>query len=312
MKGIAALLGISAVLAVPQHALAWGDEGHMAIALIAEHFLKPAVKTQIIAMLAADTDNLTKHDIASEATWADKYRDVNERRSHSEETENWHFVDLEISDPDLNKACFGRSTLPAGTVASDGPAKACAVDKVKQFAAELAAPGMDPEERLFALKFLLHFVGDLHQPLHSSDNEDRGGNAVKVTADGIKHLSRDELHGYWDTQFVEAIATPASALAAKLTAEITPAQEASWATGTPDEWAMETFAISKKDAYGNPPLSKATPQHLSAAYVAQAEKVVALQLSKAGVRLAYMLNQTLRLPGEPTIDPPTPRPPRSR
>ena len=56
---------------------------------------------------------------------------------------------------------------------------------------------------------------------------------------------------------------------------------------------MEAFAISKKDAYGNPPLSKATPQHLGAAYVAQAEKDVALQLSKAGVRLAYVLNEAL-------------------
>jgi hypothetical protein len=56
---------------------------------------------------------------------------------------------------------------------------------------------------------------------------------------------------------------------------------------------MEAFAISQKDAYGNPPLSKAAPQHLSAAYVAQAKKDVALQLSKAGVRLAYVLNQAL-------------------
>jgi hypothetical protein len=71
--------------------------------------------------------------------------------------------------------------------------------------AELAAPGTDAEERLFALKFLLHFVGDLHQPLHSSDNQDQGGNQVKVTAVGIKHKSKDELHGYWDTQFVDGI-----------------------------------------------------------------------------------------------------------
>jgi hypothetical protein len=173
------------------------------------------------------------------------------------------------------------------------PQKPAPLTKVKQFAAELAAPGTDPEERLFALKFLLHFVGDLHQPLHSSDNEDRGGNAVKVTADGIKHLSRDELHGYWDTQFVQGIASPSNALAAKLVGEITSAQAASWAAGTPEDWAMEAFAISKKDAYGNRPLSKATLQHLSAAYVAQAEKDVAQQLSKAGVRLAYILNTAL-------------------
>jgi hypothetical protein len=291
----AAALSLSSFLSLPHQALAWGDEGHTTVALIAEHFLQPGVKTQITAMLAADTDNLTKHDFASEATWADKYRDVNERRSHYEETENWHFVDLEIGIPDLSTACFGRSPLPPGTVASDGPAKACAVDKINQFIAELKAPGTDEEERLMALKFVLHFVGDIHQPLHSSDHEDRGGNDVKVMADGITHHSRDELHGYWDTQFVEGIASSPAALATKLIPEITAADQTGWSSGTPDDWAIEAFKVSQKDAYGNPPLSKGgrSPHHLDAAYVAQAEKDVALQLSRAGVRLAYVLNQAL-------------------
>jgi len=293
MKVAAAAIGLSMCLAAPQQASAWGDEGHMTVAQIAEHFLKPNVKTQITAMLAADTDPLTKHDFESEATWADKYRDANERRSHYEETENWHFTDLEISHPDLDTACFGRPSLPTGVVASNGPAKDCAVDKVKQFAVELKAPGTDAEERLYALKFIIHFLGDLHQPLHSSDNGDLGGNEVKVTADGIAHHSHDELHGYWDTQFVQGLAPSSSALATKLLADITPAQAASWASGTPEDWAMEAFAISQKDAYGTPPLSKATPQHLSSAYVAEAERDVALQLSKAGVRVAYVLNTAL-------------------
>jgi hypothetical protein len=246
-------------------------------------------------MLAADTDNLTKHDFASEATWADKYRDANERRSHYEEMENWHFVDVEIGNPDLSKACFGRPPLGEGMVASDGPSKACAVDKINQFVAELKAPGTDPEERLMAVKFVLHFVGDIHQPLHSSDHEDRGGNEIKVMADGITHHSRDELHGYWDTQFVEGIASSGPALATKLIQGISAADQTSWSAGTPDDWAMEAFKVSQKDAYGNPPLSKrgSSPHHLEAAYVAQAEKDVAMQLSKAGVRLAYVLNQAL-------------------
>jgi hypothetical protein len=260
----------------------------MAVALIAAHYLQPAVKTQIDAMLAADTDGRTKHDFASEATWADRWRE-----DHYDQTELWHYVDMEIGSPDLKSACFGRPPLTAGTVALDGPPKACVVDKIKQFAAELASPSTDPEERIVALKFVLHFMGDIHQPLHSSDNHDRGGNEVKVTADGIEHHPRDELHGYWDNQFVEGVAKPYTALATKLLAQITPAQASGWASGAADEWALETFAIGKADAYGNPPLSKATPQHLSAAYVAQAEKDVALQLSKAGVRLAYVLNQAL-------------------
>jgi S1/P1 Nuclease len=225
MKAFAAALCISTIVTFPNPASAWGDDGHKTVALIAQHYLTPSTKKQIAAMLAADTDPLTKHDFASEATWADKYRDSNNRKDHYEQTEQWHFVDLEIDNPDLNQACFGREPLPAGTLASNGPAKACVVDKINQFMAELEAPGTDAEERLIALKFILHFVGDMHQPLHASDHHDRGGNDVKISADGFNHTARDELHGYWDTQFVDALGKPPTALAEKLLARISPDQE---------------------------------------------------------------------------------------
>ncbi len=290
MKVIAAgtlALALAISLAHPRPAMAWGDDGHKTVALVAEHYLVPAAKKQVDAILAADTDNLTQHDIASEATWADKFR-----QKHRE-TASWHFTDIEITDPDLNEACNGRQPLPTGTLASNGPAKDCVVDKIEQFAVELADPKTDAEEKLVALKFLLHFVGDLHQPLHSADNNDRGGNSVKVMVDGFPHKSRDELHGFWDTQFVDALGRPPAALANRLVAQITPEQEAEWKQGTPDDWAMEAFNIAFDDVYGDPPLSTNGVQHLDAAYVARAEKDVALQLSRAGVRLAAVLNKAL-------------------
>jgi nuclease S1 len=293
MKPANVLLGISMLVVLPNQAAAWGDDGHKTVALIAEHYLTPTAKRQVEAMLAADTDELTKHDIASEATWADRYRDANHRKDHYDATKRWHFVDLEISDPDMKVACFGRKPLPTGTLASNGDKMACVVDKVAQFAAELEAPGTDAEERLFALKFLLHFVGDMHQPLHASDNNDAGGNSVKVMVDGFPHKAKDELHGFWDTQFVDALGRPPAALAKQLLAEITPEKETEWRRGTPDDWAQEAFDIAFDDVYGQPPLSKDTLQHLDAAYVARAEKDVALQLSRAGVRLAAVLNKAL-------------------
>ena len=181
MKSI--LIALSIVVTVTQHAFAWGDDGHKVVALIAEHYLAPDVRNTVAALLAQDADPLTAHDIASEATWADKYR--NQHR----ETGNWHFVDIEIDNPDISSACGGRPPLPPNAVASNGP-PACILDKIQQFAAELAKPDTDPEERLVALKFLLHFVGDLHQPLHSSDNHDRGGNQIKVIVDGFPHSPR--------------------------------------------------------------------------------------------------------------------------
>jgi hypothetical protein len=78
-----------------------------------------------------------------------------------------------------------------------------------------------------------------------------------------------------------------------LLTQITLGQESEWKQGTPDDWATEAFNIAFDDVYGQPPLSKDTLQHLDAAYVARAEKDVALQLSRAGVRLAAVLNKAL-------------------
>ncbi|MBR1164618.1 S1/P1 nuclease [Bradyrhizobium elkanii] len=271
MKIVAAALALPIVAALPQSALAWRDDGHKTIALIAQQCLTPKASDAVKSMLVADTDNLVPHDIANAATWADKFRDTNNRRDHYQETQNWHFTDIETATPDLTAACFGRKPLPARMLASDGPPQACAVDKVEQFGAELADSGTDAEERVMALKFVLHFVGDLHQPLHSSDNHDYGGNSVKVTVEGFKHTKKDELHGFWDTQFVDAIAKPPTARSKQLLAEITPAQAAEWAQGKREDWAMEAFNLGKNDAYGSPPLSKDTPQQIDAAYVAKAE-----------------------------------------
>ena len=93
------LLGIVLLTIAPHRAYAWGDDGHKTVALIAQQYLEPAVRTKIAATLDADPDNLTPHDLASAATWADKYRDSNNRRDHYEQTQNWHFVDIEINDP---------------------------------------------------------------------------------------------------------------------------------------------------------------------------------------------------------------------
>ncbi len=288
-------IGISLfiVFVATTSALAWGDDGHKTIALIAQQCLTPNVKKKVVAMLAADTDNLTKHDIASEATWADKYRDSNHRKDHYEQTQNWHFTDMKLDHTDLTSACFGRPPLANGTLASNGPAKDCVVDKIEQFQTELAVASTDSEERLFALKFLLHFVGDLHQPLHSSDNHDRGGNSVKVIVDGFPHRASDELHGYWDTQFVDGLGKPPTALAKELIAEITPSDAKTWAIGTVEDWQKEAFDIARTDTYGNPPLSQSKTAHLDATYVKSAEKDVNLQLRRAGIRLAYVLNKAL-------------------
>ena len=116
------------------------------------------------------------------------------------------------------------------------------VDKIEEFAAELAGPATDPEEQVVALKFLLHFVGDLHQPLHSSDDNDGGGNSKKVSAAGFRAGS---LHHFWDTEFVDQLETDPKSIASDLIGHISRDQISSWQAGSPSDWAMESFKVAK-------------------------------------------------------------------
>jgi hypothetical protein len=285
------------LLAVPltslRPAFAWGDEGHKVIALIAEHYLDPAVRAKVATLLAADTDTLTGHDIASEATWADKYRDSDRdtTKVRYQATWRWHFVDIELSQPDLAAACFGYPPLPLGVPASKGPPQACVIDKINQFAAELGDPATGASEQLLALKFLLHFVGDLHQPLHASDDHDAGGNKKLITGDGLRP---GNLHHYWDVEFVEGLGTDPRQVAVTLVGQISEARRKEWSSGTAADWAMEAFALARRDAYGLlPSPSTQGTYSLPPAYTEQAEHDVELQLSRAGVRLAFVLNGAL-------------------
>jgi hypothetical protein len=275
----------------PRPALAWGDEGHEVVALVAQAFLEPDVRKRVNALLAADTDSLTAHDIASAATWADKFRDANINGSRLK-TRQWHFVDIEISAPDLDAACFNHPAIPAGTAASDGPADDCVVDKIQEFAAELANPATDQEEQVVALKFLLHFVGDIHQPLHASDDNDRGGNNKRVSAAGFR---AGNLHHFWDTEFVGQLGSSPKSIASHLIGHISKAQEQQWQAGEAADWAMKSFNVANEDTYGQLPEPTSRGSfRLSDDYVTTATQDVALQLSKAGVRLAFVLNNALR------------------
>jgi S1/P1 Nuclease len=294
MRRFAVFCALTALCASAPRAFAWGDEGHEVIARVAEHFLTPAAHGAVERILAGDDSGLVANDMADEATWADKYRDSDRdgARVRYKTTRDWHFADLEIRGvADLSRACHGRPQLPAGRPASEGPAEDCVVDKIEQFSAELADPHTAARERRLALQFLLHLVGDLHQPLHASDDHDQGGN--RKLADG-PGLPESNLHRLWDGAFVERLGPNATAIAQRLIAGISAADLVQWALGTPDDWARETYAVSRAHAYGLLPAPGGSQlYHLSAEYVSDATEITARQLSKAGVRLATLLNRDL-------------------
>jgi hypothetical protein len=289
-KSCLAATAIAALVSAP--AEAWGDLGHKVTAMVAYRHLTPQARSKLDALLAADTDPVTPPDFASRATWADKYRSVHR------ETAAWHFVDLEIDGPDLPGACFGFPALSAAQPASQGPAQDCVVNKIEEFAAELQSAATPPAERLLALKFLIHFIGDLHQPLHAADHVDRGGNCIGLsrTADRSDTARAPDLHAYWDVDVVDAQGSSAEQIADTLDAGVTVALMNEWTSGTARSWAMETFEVAQRAAYALP--SRPTCRTggsvaLSADYQTQAMKVAGMQLLKAAIRMASILNRAL-------------------
>ncbi len=249
---------------VPSQAFAWGAEGHRIVAEIAEQYLEPATARQVRDLLALD--NATT--LAEVANWADQIRPL--RR----DTAPWHFVDIPISASGYDHA-------------RDCPHDDCVVAKIEQFAAELHNRELPPRMRLDALKFVVHFVGDVHQPLHASDDGDRGGNDIKVEFLG----RRTNLHAVWDTGILAlAVQGDERAYALRLEHSITPADLARWRGGSPIDWANESHGIAVRVIYGE---LQHAPGPLPESYEQAALPIVNEQLEKAGVRLAATLNEAL-------------------
>ena len=153
-------------------AWAWGPQGHMIVAQVAENNLTPAAKKAVATILKGQT-------LAEVATWADVVKG-GAQWSH---TKGWHFVDI----PD------GENYATAEH-AHDGDS----VTAITQMIQVLKQRNATPVDKEIALKFLVHFVGDLHQPLHVGRPTDRGGNDTRVTFEGRS----TNLHALWDTQLI--------------------------------------------------------------------------------------------------------------
>lgn len=301
-----------ALLSIACAAHAFGDQGHQVVALVARANLKPKAIQEVDRLLGLDTKALLMRDggktsdsFERQATWADYYRDAQRAPNlpiESIHSYHWHFVDIELRGGSLDTACYGFPALEAGVMASRGVDPDCIVNKIEQFAAELASPTVPDEEKLLALKYLMHFVGDIHQPLHTSDDMDKGGNTKLATVPGV--AAQKSLHSHWDVTFVEMITTAAGVSATDTKAVVaslrapTEFEKERW-LGKPlaRYWALESYSLAQGYVYGAlPPLDRATARPVYALddrYVANATRLVAMQLNKAGHRLAAILNYAL-------------------
>lgn len=247
----------------PVPAFAWGAQGHEIVATIAARQLTPHARAQVARLLGSPA--MLIHD----ANWADEVRD------QRPETGRWHYVDIPLGAPGYVQ---GRH-CPTGQ---------CVVAQIVSARQALANPRLSAARRAEALRFLIHFVADLHQPLHAADDHDRGGNEVRVNLQG----RRTNLHQLWDTRIVEALGHDAAKIAGSIAAGVTPAQRKAWQAGTPTTWANESHRIARDTIY--PMVKGRRSLRLSNDYLRREIPATRQQLAKAGLRLAWLLNDTLR------------------
>lgn len=239
----------------------WWEQGHHAVAALAWNRLGPAARAKARDLLAGD-------DFIQVSTWADSIRPF--RR----ESGPWHYVNVPIwaprYDPDTH--------CPGGD---------CVIGAIEKFRKVLADESASAHDRGEALRFVIHFVGDLHQPLHAGDRSDRGGNDTKVYRNGRE----TNLHAIWDGAVVEMLATNQAGLIARLQASmatVPPETLAAWSQDPVMVWAEEGRNISRDHAYRLP--SDGT---IDTEYLIAKREVVETALLKAGVRLAAVLETAL-------------------
>lgn len=241
----------------------WGALGHRAMALATLEHLTPMARAELRELLGPDSA------VASASVWADAHRVTHP------ETAPWHFVNIPLDAAGYDRATQCRED-------------ACVVEAIHRFERRLADRALPREERIDALRFLIHFVGDLHQPLHAADHGDRGGNQLAVQF----FDQRRNLHWVWDVGLLEYGEWPEDLLVAELSrrsAELGPQP------GTVEAWAEEAWRIAKERAY--PDAIKGS--RLEDAYARPNLEVAVTQLARSALRLAALLNRALDPPATP-------------
>jgi len=256
-------LRLLALLGAAIPALAWGPEGHDLVARIAEAQLTPRAQARVAQILGPGST------MASVSSWPDQIR-----RSRPE-TGPWHYVDIPIDKPSLD-------------MARDCPKDNCVIAAIAAQRAKLRDPSTAPAERREALMFVIHFIGDMHQPLHCADNQDHGGNEVHI----VFHDQPGNLHGLWDSGLLARMGKE-DELFPKLSAAAARRRK-KLAKGTVTDWAEQSHKLAQQLVYGKLPKSAAgSPLTITADYEHKADPVVILQIERAGARLAAILNQDL-------------------
>jgi hypothetical protein len=278
------LLAASLLLAA-EGALAWGPQGHRTIGAIADRLLTPGAHAAVSQLLADDRDKFDnpsgRTTLESVSEWADELHGT--AAGHP----TWHYDDVPV--------CGG------GGKPGYCPDGQCNTEQLKRLIAVLGDGRAPARERNEALKWVVHLVGDIHQPLHAADNGDHGGNLVPVVLEGVRTRGRENLHRAWDGDLVQLTLDSRNRQQPPRNIDALTAEAANLVRevgqGTPDSWARESNNLARNVAYHYPGfVCNSLPAGvvvLDAAYLDDAHVVVRERLLLAGARLASLLNKAL-------------------
>jgi hypothetical protein len=257
---------------------AWGAQGHRVIGLVAEAYLTDTARQEVARLLDTQT-------LADIATWADDYR------PSVGQTALWHFVDIppDASAYDRDRDCPKQPEVIGGIRTRD--IRDCVVDRILDNEQRLANASLDRADRAIALKFLVHFIGDLHQPFHAIGPD--GGSSIPVVAFGSPMCTRPDgttyscnLHALWDTVLIARRGWTDRQYANALLQQIRANQWESVAAASPGQWATDSFTAAKAALV--PPGGT-----VDEAYYRAQIAVIDQRLALAGLRLAAFVNRAL-------------------
>ncbi|HEY0414253.1 MAG TPA: S1/P1 nuclease [Allosphingosinicella sp.] len=239
-------------------ALAWGKTGHRVAAKIADDGLSAVARAHVRQLLGTES-------LDEAATWPDDMRSDPDPFWQKTATP-WHYVTVPGTDYDV------------------APPEGDAVTALRQFRATLLDPAAPPKDKQLALRFVVHLVADLHQPLHTGKGNDHGANDVKVTFLG----KPTNLHSVWDSGLVDDEQLSFTEFAERLERRTTPEEVIAWSDPDPLDWIRESVAIRNT-------IYPAGPE-IGWDYIYRSRPIVERRLAQAGVRLAAYLNDLYRTP----------------
>jgi hypothetical protein len=259
---------------------AWGAQGHRLVGLIAAERLTPAARQSVAWLLDGQT-------IADVSSWADTLT------SDQVQTSYWHYLNIPhaATGYDRDRDCPKQPGVAAGSRGDRW--RDCAVDRIAYWEERLGDPKLDRVDRATALKFIVHFIGDLHQPFHAL-GVGRGGNDVKVRVFGEANCGGSDpakpipcnLHSVWDSRLIGRRALADEQYLAELRRLIGAKSLGSLPIGTPAAWAEQSFRLAKE--------ALVTPDtNIDEGYYRRQITVIDERLSLGGIRLAAVLNRVL-------------------